>query len=269
MRTAGSFHSHLVDRPVRRAGRRGRRDHQQQRQPRRHLCLRQQRDWRGPGRQRPEGVPSVPPRSTRRAGLVLNHTGPAGHVGPVGPIGPSDGYTVQGRQDRPGPTSVSLTLPPGSYIATGGCSAYIDQGPGDLAFGFAESDLSDVPLQLLRSGDQLLSRSQTLRSPTMATTERSWALINSEQRLVQQRQHRASGWRDALRNLPEQRRRGLRRPSRGERRSVHRAVHDRNPSRPLARLLRWVVDGQTAAAQGLLQLEPWRGAMRTRAFASS
>jgi hypothetical protein len=51
--------------------------------------------------------------------LTWARTGPRGPTGPEGPLGPSDGYF----STRISPGVVSLKLPPGDCIATGGCTA--------------------------------------------------------------------------------------------------------------------------------------------------
>jgi hypothetical protein len=77
--------------------------------------------------------------------IAWNQTGPRGPVGPpgaTGPTGPSDGYSVQDPFAQLGPHTVTLTVPPGDYTATGGCTAQIDGSPAALAFGLADAVLS-------------------------------------------------------------------------------------------------------------------------------
>jgi hypothetical protein len=105
------------------------------------------------------------PRACQRArrghqgerALAWNQRGLPGAVGPVGPAGPSDAYSVQGDSNIQGQNSVSLTLPPGSYIATGGCTAGIEQTSGGrtpLTIGLARA--------VLTVGPSLSSQSSTL-----------------------------------------------------------------------------------------------------------
>ena len=78
--------------------------------------------------------------------------GPRGHVGAAGPAGPSDGYyasSITGISAGPSSQPATVTVPPGQYIATGGCTASQGNGTGQsissLTFGTALATLNATP----------------------------------------------------------------------------------------------------------------------------
>lgn len=104
---------------------------------------------------------SVGPRQIRRHAVTLVKIDPAaqralrgrvgrtGRTGPPGPIGPSDGYfswspvLLIGQAAGSGAT---VTVPPGDYIATGGCTAsLVANSYSPLTFGTATGILSATP----------------------------------------------------------------------------------------------------------------------------
>jgi hypothetical protein len=98
---------------------------------------------------------SVGTRQLRRHAVTLakinraTQTALRGRSGPPGPAGPSDGYysssgvVLAGVTGEHGP---SVSVPPGNYIATGGCTAYQGNATGQsistLTFGTADAILS-------------------------------------------------------------------------------------------------------------------------------
>ena len=98
-----------------------------------------------------------------------NATGPSG---PVGPVGPSDAYSVRGQSRTSGENSVTLTLPAGSYVVTGGCQADIEQfggSPTPLTIGLAQAVLSVGP-PLAPSGGSTIVDFQQSSVPNQGAT---------------------------------------------------------------------------------------------------
>ena len=90
--------------------------------------------------------------------------GPSGLAGPTGPIGPSDSYYSAATPGNLAPHpdgGVSVTVPPGNYTATGGCTALYEAPVGtSLAFNIAES----ASLQGLRRFPRAPADPETARS---------------------------------------------------------------------------------------------------------
>jgi hypothetical protein len=84
--------------------------------------------------------------------VAWNQTGPVGRTGQVGPtghIGPSDAYYTTSTQLNYAPIQdggVSVTVPPGNYTATGGCTALYEAAPGtSLAFSIGIAEVNTGP----------------------------------------------------------------------------------------------------------------------------
>ena len=105
-------------------------------------------------------VASLPPNSVgtrqiRQHAVTLSKISPGAQKvlrGRIGPTGPSNGYYAYSTlifTGFTGPEGASVTVPPGDYIATGGCTASQSNATGQdtssLSFGMADAILRATP----------------------------------------------------------------------------------------------------------------------------
>ena len=140
--------------------------------------------------------------------------GPRGHVGAAGPAGPSDGYyasSITGISAGPSSQPATVTVPPGQYIATGGCTASQGNGTGLNRTGFHGDWVRWVPRSLVLLVLMFVSASM---SPRLRVGEAGGSRSSLDHRscgLSGSRSERLGRWRERSGRRQRNRRRSSRR----------------------------------------------------------